>query len=208
MKEPKWKRKMLQVRYACLQVTKIMSIGLESQDLRPKDLVRFHSMILLGKFFCMSNSEIDSLSESTNSFMPGGSCFDDIFYDHPYVVSMCACSTMEKWQLYMQKAQENIDNKVYLKKKIFYFEKKRKHFTSFQREKISWKKRFHVCSICAYINISESDMSCNTVPVWFTLQKSWALSTKMTLKDLAKADIYLPAPFLALCKNCCSFKEN
>ena len=86
----------------------------------------------------MSNSEIDSLSESTNSFMPGGSCFDDIFYDHPYVVSMCtACSTMEKWQLYMQKAQENIDNKVYLKKKIFYFEKKRKHFTSFQREKIS-----------------------------------------------------------------------
>ena len=84
----------------------------------------------------MSNSEIDSLSESTNSFMPGGSCFDDIFYDHPYVVSMCASrSTMEKWQLYMQKAQENIDNKVYLKKKVFYFEKKRKHFTSFQREK-------------------------------------------------------------------------
>ena len=44
----------------------------------------------------------------------------------------------------MQKAQENIDNKVYLKKKIFYFEKKRKHFTSFQREKISWNKRLHV----------------------------------------------------------------
>ena len=110
----------------------------------------------------MSNSEIDSLSESTNSFMPGGSCFDDIFYDHPYVVSMCASrSTMEKWQLYMQKAQENIDNKVYLKKKSFILKKEK---TFYIKEK-KIKKRFHVCSICAYINISESDMSCNTVPV-------------------------------------------
>ena len=114
----------------------------------------------------MSNSEIDSLSESTNSFMPGGSCFGDIFYDHPYVVSMCtARSTMEKWQLYMQKAQENIDNKVYLKKKSFILKKRENILHLFKEKKSHEKKRFHVCFICAYINISESDMSCNTVPV-------------------------------------------
>ena len=88
----------------------------------------------------MSNSEIDSLSESTNSFMPGGSCFGDIFYDHPYVVSMCACSTMEKWQLYMQKAQENIDNKVYLKKKSFIL-KKRENILHLFKEKKSHEKK-------------------------------------------------------------------
>ena len=90
----------------------------------------------------MSNSEIDSLSESTNSFMPGGSCFDDIFYDHPYVVSMCASrSTMEKWQLYMQKAQENIDNKVYLKKKKSFILKKRENILHLFKEKKSHEKK-------------------------------------------------------------------
>lgn len=69
--------------------------------------------------------------------MPGGSCFDDIFYDHPYVVSMCASrSTMEKWQLYMQKAQENIDNKVYLKKKSFILKKRENILHLFKEKKI------------------------------------------------------------------------